>query len=147
MTEATHTGHCLCGAIRLEFSGRPLFVAHCHCNDCRRNTGAAVATFVGVKAAQLRWLSEPPAAFASSPGVRRTFCTACGGALTYEGNKFPGEVHINIGVLDRPGDFEPRAHVWASQKLGWLHLRDTAPRFPRMGKGDGDPSFDPEGLS
>ncbi len=106
-----------------------------------------MATFVGVKAAQLRWLSEPPAAFASSPGVRRTFCTACGGALTYEGDKYPGEVHINIGVLDRAGDFEPRAHVWASQKLGWLHIRDSAPRFPRMGRGEGDPSFDPEGLS
>jgi hypothetical protein len=25
MTEATHTGLCFCGAIRFEFSGKPLF--------------------------------------------------------------------------------------------------------------------------
>jgi hypothetical protein len=56
------------------------------------------------------------------------------------------ELHVNIGVLDYPGAFVPKAHVWASQKLGWLHLRDGAPRFPRKGKGGGDPAFDPEGL-
>jgi len=102
MTDATDSGHCLCGAVRFEVSGPPLWVAYCQCNDCRRNTGAAMATFVGVKAERLRWLGDAPAAFASSPCVRRTFCRTCGGALTYEGTRFAGEVHINVGVMDRP---------------------------------------------
>lgn len=134
MKAAIHTGHRLCGAIRLKFSGDPRWVAHCHCNDCRRNTGAAVTTFVGVKKERLRWLSEPPAAFASSPGVRRTFCKSCGGAITYEGDRFPGEVHINIGVLDRPDQFVPTLHVWVSQRLSWLHLADDAERHERFGR-------------
>lgn len=144
---ATHTGHCLCGAVRFEVTGKPLWVAHCHCNDCRRNTGAAVATFLGVKTEQFRWVGDPPAAYASSPGVRRTFCPRCGGALTYEGARFASEVHINIGAMDRPGDFAPQAHVWVSQKLAWLHIRDGGPRFQKFGKEDGPPSFDPEGLA
>ncbi len=105
-----------------------------------------MATFVGVKTEQLRLLGNPPTALASSPGVRLIFCQTCGGAITYEGESFPAELHIHIGVLDCPGAFVPKAHVWASQKLGWLHLCDGAPRFPRMGEGDGDPAFDPGGL-
>ena len=100
---------------------------------------------MGVKTEQLRWFGDPPAAYPSSPGVRLTFCKACGGAITYEGESFPGELHINIGELDRTGDFVPKAHVWVSQKLGW-NPRDGALRFSHMGKGDGDPASDPEGL-
>ena len=49
-TPQTATGGCLCGAIRFEAAGEPLWIAHCHCHSCRRNTGAPVTTFVGFPA-------------------------------------------------------------------------------------------------
>ena len=130
-------GGCLCGAVRYRFDGEPLWVAHCHCGSCRRNTGAAFATFVGVRSGEFRYLCGSPQRFESSPGVFRSFCGACGTPLTYEAEKYPGEVHINIGSLDEPGQFRPQAHVFVAEQLGWLELADSLPRYAKTAREGG----------
>ena len=109
-------GGCLCGTVRFAFAEPVLWLAHCHCASCRRNTGAAVATFVGVARDCYRLISGTPAVYASSPGVHRSFCGRCGTPLTYEAERWPGEVHINIGAVDEPGRFPPtlNAKVWVN---------------------------------
>jgi hypothetical protein len=47
--EKTAAGGCMCGAVRYETIGEPVSVIHCHCESCRRHTGAAVATLAGLK--------------------------------------------------------------------------------------------------
>ena len=49
------SGHCLCGSVCFEIRGKPVWVGHCHCQSCRRNTGSAVATFVGLRSAQVTY--------------------------------------------------------------------------------------------
>ena len=44
-----YTGGCLCGAVRYKVTGEPVRVANCHCNDCRKVTGASFTTNVFVK--------------------------------------------------------------------------------------------------
>ena len=127
-------GGCLCGAIRYRFEGEPLWVAHCHCTSCRRNTGAAFATFVGVRASGFTYLLGAPQRFESSPGVFRSFCGRCGTPLTYEAEKYPGEVHLNIGSLDEPDPFRPQAHVHVAQQIGWLELADSLPRYAQTSR-------------
>ncbi|MCH7778639.1 MAG: GFA family protein, partial [Gemmatimonadetes bacterium] len=73
-TSETHPGGCLCGAVRFEARGKPLWIAHCHCQSCRRNTGSALATFVGFAGEGFAYLAGAPATYASSPGVTRGFC-------------------------------------------------------------------------
>ncbi len=41
-------GGCLCGAITYEVSSDPINMWNCHCDDCRRATGASFATNVFV---------------------------------------------------------------------------------------------------
>jgi len=36
-----YRGGCLCGAVRYRLEARPLAIDACHCNDCRKLTGAA----------------------------------------------------------------------------------------------------------
>ena len=79
----TTTGHCLCGAIQYEYEGEPLEAAHCHCESCRRQTSSPIATFVTVPKAALRFMRGQPKEFASSPGVLRSFCGACGAPIAY----------------------------------------------------------------
>jgi hypothetical protein len=124
-----HSGSCLCGAVRFKARGRPLWVAHCHCQSCRRNTGSAVATFVGYRKDRLAYVAGAPEIYASSPGVTRSFCRSCGTPLTYQAERYPGEVHVYLCTLDRPQDFVPQVHVHAGEQLPWLRLADDLPRY------------------
>ena len=119
MTHEIHMGGCQCGAVRFETTGEPKFVCNCHCQSCRQATGAAFSTWVGFEDAQVRWLTRPPAFYASSPGVKRGSCSACGTPLTYAGDKWPGETHFLIGVFDDDRAFTPSKEVFTEDALGW----------------------------
>ncbi len=123
------TGGCLCGAVRFHAQGVPKWVAHCHCPTCRRQTGAAFATYAGYKATDFVLTDGQPAAHQSSPGVTRRFCATCGSPLTYESARWPGEVHVLIGAMDAPEAFTPQAHVYVAHQMQWLRLDDGLPRY------------------
>ncbi len=73
-------------------------------------------------------LGKEPEVYASSLGIRRSFCGNCGTSLAYEDDKLPGEIYLTVGAFDEPEKFEPQRHSWFSRKLSWLHLEDDAPR-------------------
>ena len=118
------TGRCLCGAIRYRTEGEPKWVAFCHCESCRRATGAPTTAYAGFPAGCFRYIEGAPARFESSPGVTRSFCARCGTPLTYEGARWPGEVHVLVGTLDHPERVAPTGHAFAEERLPWLHLAD-----------------------
>lgn len=126
---STHAGGCLCGAVRFEAAGAPLWAAHCHCQSCRRSTGAPFATFAGFPADRVAVTAGAPATYASSPGVRRSFCGGCGTPIAYEADRFPGEIHLYVCTLDGPAAVTPIEHVHAGEQLSWLHLDDGLPRY------------------
>jgi hypothetical protein len=110
--------------------GEPLWVAHCHCESCRRATSAAFATYAGFRRENFEITAGEPAQYHSSPGVTRRFCPGCGSPLTYEGARWPDEVHILVCSLDDPATFQPTAHVQVNEQLPWLHFADGLPRRP-----------------
>ena len=133
-----YEGGCACGAVRYRATGNPKWVAHCHCRDCRRNTGTALVTWSGFPAERVAFTAGTPQAFHSSPGVVRRFCGACGTPLTYEGARWPGEVHVLVGTLDDPAAMQPSIHVYAAHQIPWLQLGDGLPRFAAL-PGEGPP--------
>lgn len=135
------TGRCSCGAIRFEIAGAPRWVAHCHCRDCRRATGAPYMTYMGLDRGQVAWSGASPERYNSSPGVIRSYCGKCGTPLSYEGARWPDEVHVIAGTLDDPAAVTPRAHVYVGQKLPWVHISDGLPRFRTVAR-EGPPLAD-----
>jgi hypothetical protein len=127
MTAETHGGGCLCGAVRYTAAGAPKWIANCHCASCRRATGAPFTTYAGFAAKRFAWTAGAPARFPSSPGVIRSFCGRCGSPLTYEGARWPGEVHVLVGSMDRPQDFAPGGEVFVEERLPWLSPGEEAP--------------------
>jgi hypothetical protein len=121
-------GRCLCGFVRYRVSGEPLWVAHCHCESCRRATSAAFVTYAGFPRERFALLAGEPGVFQSSPGVERRFCQRCGSPLTYEGERWPTETHILVCSLERPDELQPTAHVYTAEQLPWIHLADDLPR-------------------
>src|ERR1700724_2265394 len=42
------TGECLCGTVRYEAAGNPLFAVLCHCRDCQRASGTGHVPVMGM---------------------------------------------------------------------------------------------------
>ncbi len=122
-------GRCLCGQVRFAARGDPRWVAHCHCESCRRATSAGFATYVGYAAADVAWTAAPPRAYVSSPGVTRRFCPRCGSPMSFEGVRWPGEIHLFAASFDEPAQFAPQVHVYAGEQLPWVCLADGLPRY------------------
>lgn len=124
-------GRCLCEGIRFEVDPPTKWCAHCHCSLCRRAHGAAFVTWFGAAVERfriargeelLRW-------YRSTPGARRGFCSECGSTLFFEGDRWPGEIHIALAHMEGPIDRDPSAHVFFDSGVGWIHLDDGLPRL------------------
>ncbi len=137
-SEPSFPGGCLCGAIRFVATGAPIWAAHCHCQSCRRSTGAPFATFVGFPRERIAFTAGALATYASSPGVVRSFCGDCGTPMAYEADRFAGETHLYVCTLDDPGAVSPTRHVHVGEQLAWLHMNDGLPRY-RTTSRDGEP--------
>ena len=126
-----NTGGCLCGNIRYRFTGDPLWSGYCHCASCRRNTGAVVACFVGLRPQQLQWTAGLCREYESSTDVWRGFCGDCGTPISYRAKRWPYEIHLYTGSLDLPDAHPPQFHVFCSEKVSWYDSADDLPRHAR----------------
>lgn len=123
-------GRCLCGDVTWETNAAPIWSGHCHCDSCRRATGAPFASFFGAPRNSVKW-SGDMTEFASSDGqVKRCFCANCGTHMTYEYDGWPDETHLYAASLIDPADFQPQAHFHYAEKLSWVEIADKLPRYP-----------------
>lgn len=116
-------GGCLCRAIRFIAEGSAKWTGYCHCQSCRRHTGAPVAAYAGFESDKVRFTQGTPAYYTSSPGVRRGFCSRCGSTLSYEGERWPNELHLHVGAFDDPASLPPTGQAFAEERVPWLHLQ------------------------
>ena len=121
-------GHCLCGDVRWACDGDPTWNALCHCDSCRRAAGAPVVACIGVRRSEVRWTGAAPAAYRSSPGAERWFCTRCGSAMAFVGADFPDEIFLYAASLEDPAAYRPTLHTHHGEHLPWLALADDLPR-------------------
>ena len=132
MPEQILTGGCLCGSVRYETAAPVSDAAFCHCRSCRRATGAAAVPWTTVARSGLRWSGAPPAEFASSPGVTRSFCARCGTPLAYRSEASPGTLDLTLGSLDDPDAVAPLDHIWTEDSPRWGRPADGRPQHARM---------------
>jgi hypothetical protein len=115
-------GGCICGAVRFRATGKPKGVFWCHCQSCRRHSGAPVSVFVGLEHTAYQVTKGEITKFASSHRTTRGFCKTCGSTLTCESASLPNEAHFHVGSFDQPGQFQPTRHFFRDEQLPWLHL-------------------------
>lgn len=123
------TGHCLCGAVAFETAGLPMKVMHCHCGMCRRQTGAAFATYAMFAAAEVRFTKALPVLHRSSSVARRGHCGGCGSPVNFLYDAEPDRIYLAAGLFDDPHALSPVEHWYADAELPWLHLADGLARF------------------
>lgn len=130
----TIDGGCLCGSVRYRASGTAYGITHCHCQTCRRASGAAFVTWAGFDSDKFNFTQGQPASYASSKNVIRTFCNRCGTALTYQRLDLPDSIDVTLGSLDAPEALKPEDHTWTESQLAWINLCDHLPTYPRERK-------------
>jgi hypothetical protein len=123
-----YEGRCLCGAVRFVATGAPKWVLWCHCESCRRHSGAPASVFVSFADDAVSMTSGEIAKYESSPGVERGFCARCGSTLTCTNPKLPRETHFHIGAFERTSELAPTAEFFGKERMPW---------FPPTGAPDG----------
>ena len=125
------SGSCLCGAVRFELSGEPVWSHHCHCSRCRKTRGTHFATNVFFPLDALRFTQgEERTRAYRPPGAERfthVFCETCGCTLPFR-NPGRNMVVVPVGSLDDDPHFEPRAHIYVGSKPDWSEVDDGLPR-------------------
>lgn len=135
MIEGPFTGGCLCGGIRYEVD-RIFDVIYCHCNQCRRGSGAPVSLVAQVTGDAFRLTKGSASAYRTSDSGRSFFCPTCGSGLYGEyialdhplardGRYFS----IPVGTFDDPERVRPRIHQFVESKLSWFDTTDSLPRI------------------
>ena len=111
-----YTGGCLCGALRYEADGEPLFAGHCYCSDCRRASGSGFIPFMGFSSSAVRFSGETRKFVSKSArgsDAVRNSCPICSSLV------FGGEIGktdsftIYAGSLDDPSLFSPTIAIFA----------------------------------
>jgi hypothetical protein len=128
------SGRCLCGAVRYECRGPVLSPCLCHCESCRRASGAHAVAWATVGRDSFRVLTGTLRSFASSPTVVRQFCELCGSPLTYWNAGWPDQIDVTIATLDQADDVPPEEHLWMEAASSWDRPVDGLPQQPRSRK-------------
>jgi hypothetical protein len=117
-----YAGGCLCGALRWEASGQPLFAGHCYCDDCRKASGSGFIPFMGFPSGALRFSGESRAFIskaANGNDATRNFCPVCG-SLVFGGERDrSNSFTIYAGSLDDPSSFHPKVAIFTRNRPAW----------------------------
>lgn len=121
-------GSCLCGTVRYEVRSKIRAVSHCHCGMCQKAHGAAFGSYGSVPVADLV-ITHGDALLRrrdSSPGITRTFCSACGSPLTWHSIHGGAALWISfsLGTLDTPFSPMKQKTLHLASKAFWYEAED-----------------------
>ena len=134
-TAKRFSGGCLCGTLRYEVDGEPLYTGHCYCSDCRKASGSGFIPFMGVAASQVRFQGESRmfvSKAANGGDAHRNFCPVCAslvfGGVRGESDSFT----LYVGSLDDPSLFEPKIAIFARSRPDWALIPPGLTIFETM---------------
>ena len=136
MSHPTLKGQCSCGAVTYACDGEPVMVAHCHCRDCQRSSGAAMATVFAVPKQAFHLLSGETRRYAytgdSGQPVYRHFCPNCGAPLFTDVTVLPDLQFIRATSLDNPAQVTSSLHIYCDSAQPWGLPEDGLPHFGKL---------------
>ena len=133
-SEVKLTGGCHCGAVKYILRASPLSVQHCHCESCRKSTGALHAT-VGVMQRDKVEIegAKNLSKYRTTPGFEQQFCRTCGCNLFAYDDDDATFFLVDLPTLD--GDLEPRhpkdmeSHIFMKSRATWEHVSNAIPHY------------------
>jgi hypothetical protein len=115
------TGSCSCGEIQYIITGRIKSVVNCHCDSCKKMTGAAFETIALVNETDIAFTNGEDAltAYQITERAKKYFCRHCGTPIYNLNSKIPRNCMVHIGSLDTPAMVKPTANLYCESMLQW----------------------------
>ncbi len=132
---ADYTGGCLCGALRYQAQGEPLYAGLCYCIDCQKASGSGFIPFMGFASSAVRFSGETLKFTSKSAKGRdavRNTCPVCG-SLVFGGVAGKDDSYtLYAGTLDDPSAFQPRIAIFARSRPAWAVIPPGLTIFEAM---------------
>ena len=126
-------GGCSCGAVRFRLRSRPMFTHCCHCLDCQKQTGGALAINGLIETDRIEMLAgapvkvEMPSPSGRGHDVYR--CEKCQVAVWSDYGRRPYLRFVRLATLDAPHAIAPDVHIFMKSKVPWVKLPEGARTF------------------
>jgi hypothetical protein len=132
--ETRLSGGCHCGAVTYSLRASPLSVQHCHCESCRKSTGALHATLGVMQRDKVEIEgAENLTKYRTSPDFEQQFCRTCGCNLFAYDDDDTTFFLVNLPTLDSnldPGHpREMESHIFMKSRATWEHVSDDIPHY------------------
>ena len=133
------SGKCLCGQVSYKSLAKPLLILNCHCEDCRRSTGAVYGTNVMVPEDQLEvcgTVSNFSHKAKRGNTMSKRFCTNCGTLMFGNSSGRTNVVSIRAGTVDQTDIINPVMNVFVDSKISSTPINDGLPQASEMPQGE-----------
>lgn len=119
--------------MQFKVSGAPKSVVNCHCNFCRKHSGAAYSTYVAVpeEALEITSGADSLATFKFAEDAYKHFCKQCGSPIFNKNARYPGLGIIYLGAIAEPARFVPTANIYCDSQLAWVPAIAELRAFPQ----------------
>ncbi len=118
----SHSGGCLCGAIRYEITGEPAFTIQCYCRDCQRISGAGHLPLYVVPRTDFG-VSGPVKTHQrkseTNHDLELSFCGVCASPICNTNSKLPDRVFVMAGSLHEPSLFSNQQKIYEGSRQPW----------------------------
>lgn len=116
------SGRCLCGLVHYRVDGTPKAIVNCHCDFCRRMSGAPLSSYVVVLDRELTVTqgTEQLRDYAATDNATRYFCTTCSTPLFNRNIVYPGLAMLYLGTLEDGPPLAPTRNIYRESKLPWI---------------------------
>lgn len=139
-------GGCLCGAVRYEATGKPLFTAVCHCTHCVRQSGSMFSMVCAFPRRAFRLVQGEVSTYTdkadSGNDIDRCFCPTCGSPVYSDPIPEKDFIFVKAGTLDDWQSMPPTMEAYRSRAPEWVLPFEGAVAFaegpasrPAGGKG------------
>lgn len=136
---AEFTGKCLCGRVSYKSHAKPTLILNCHCEDCRRSTGAVYGTNVMVAEDQVEIHGEVSTfnhKAKSGNIMTKRFCPHCGTLMFGNSSGRTNVVSIRAGTVDQTDIIKPVMNVFVDSKVTSTPMHDDFAQASEMPHGE-----------
>src|SRR5882757_7921814 len=140
-SEPALTGCCQCGHVTYSSSSLPDEFTNCHCQTCRKLSGAPFITFGRFPTSAITWTSgeESLTKTTYSDLAERTHCATCGSPISMQYKFQPGLISITAGTIDEDSvkkelpKISEHIFVEKGKKAVWYDIPDdNIPRYSKF---------------